>query len=328
MDFLKTALSPPDFSIGTFQGIPDSYDGRVVTKSFTSTQSMPILTDGLTTFIVQLPIPGIAYFYGQVNAGALLLKPVYYTDYTSLFPSSQETTNVTAFRYAGQAFEIIPLVNSMNWAGSVQVIRGQVELGLAATSPSAAGITLNGLTNLVNSVKPDAVHPFNMGCYCIARQTQHDFPFHQIYPATLSDEISIVGISGSTISTSMQASQPIVGCGSMEAIVYKLPSFTTANNNFTLRTWAFLEFQVNSTSSLYEYSHISPPLDAAALVLVKKAFNELMVCVPFYENDGFWEKVLRFIHRTSEALSYVPGPVGDVAYGVSTISEAISQLIV
>lgn len=327
MDFLKTALAPPDFSIGTFDGIPDSFDGRVVTKSWNSVQNMPTLTDNLPTYIVQLPIPGVAYLYGQLSVGALVLTPVYYTDFTSLFPSGYENTNVTNFRYAGQAFEIIPMNNAMTWSGSVQVFRGPVQITMSGSTASSAGLTLGGLSSLVNSAKPETVHPFNMGCFCIARQTQQDFPFHPIYPGTTETEISIYGSSGGAVNVTIAGSGSVVGCGSMEAIIYKLPTFTNASNIFTIRTWAFTEFQVNSNSSLYEYSHISPQHDALAMALVKRAFNELKVCVPFYENDGFWNKVLMFIKTATEALSYAPGPIGDLALGTNLAATAIEALV-
>lgn len=327
MDFLKTALSPPDFAIGTFDGIPDDYDGRVVTKSWSSIQSLPALTDGLPTYIVQLPVPGVAYFYGQVTAGALSLTPIYYSDVATLYPTGAETTNVTNFRFGGQAMEIIPTVNSMTWTGSVQVYRGSVDLAPSTVMISGAYsscLTVNGLASLVNSVRPDAVHPFNMGCFCVSRQTESDFPFHPVLPAVLTGELPFT--SGGSITVSFGGSTSFYGLGSTEAIIYKIPSYSAVGNAMTLRTWQFVEFQVNSNSLLYEYSHMSPPSDAYALALVKKAFRELNVCVPYYENEGMWAKVLEFIKRTSTLLSFVPGPVGAIATGTSMIAEAISAL--
>jgi hypothetical protein len=313
--------------VGTFQGIPDSYDGRVVTKTWNYTGSLPALTDGLPTYVVSLPVPGVAYFYGQVVGGALALTPVYYSDYQSLFPTGYESTNATNFRYAGQALEFIPTVNQMTWTGSVQVFRGPVELSTYAFSASAVALTLNGLSALVNSSKPDAVHPFNMGCFCVSRQTQHDFPFHQIHPSTLTSEVAVSVLSSGT-SVTLAGTTPISGCGSMEAIVYKIPSYSAAGNALTLRSWSLMELQVSSTSSLYEYSHISPAHDPVALSLVKKVYNEVQLCVPFYENEGLWSNIWSFIKQATAMLSFVPGPVGEVATGASLIAEAIDKLVV
>lgn len=322
------ALAPADFGVGTFQGIPDSYDGRVITKSWTYTAALPALTDGLPTYIVSAPIPGVAYLYGQVIAGALALTPVYYSDYTTIFPGGLEATNVTNFRYAGMAMEIIPTVNAMTWTGSVQVFRGPMELALFGSAAATVGLTLTGLAPLVESTKPDAVHPFNMGCFCVSRQTQHDFPFHPVYPGTITTEIAVSQKSGGAVTTSLAGATSVVGCGSMEVIVYKIPSYLATGNLLTLRCWAFTEMQVSSASALYEYAHISPPSDPVALAIVKRAYNEIQLCVPFYENDGLWSNVLAWIKNATELLSFVPGPVGEIATGASIVAEAISRLVV
>lgn len=328
MRFLKTALAPADFGTGTFDGIPDAYDGKVVTKSWTYTAALPALTDSLPTYIVQLPVPGVAYFYGQVNAGTLALTPVYYSDYSSLFPAGYETTNASAFRYSGMALEIIPTVNSYTWTGSVQVFRGPVELSASAVSTAAIAYRLSGLTALCNSSKPDAVHPFNMGCFCVSRQTQTDFPFHAVLTETLCSEIPSAPITGGSVAVNITGSATsFTGLGSMEAIIYKIPSYSQTGNALTLRTWAFMELQVTSASALYEYAHISPAHDPMAMALVKKAFVELQLCVPFYENDGMWDSVWTFIKRASELLSFVPGPVGELATGASFITKAIDAMV-
>lgn len=326
MDFLKTALAPPDFGTGTFTGIPDKYDGRVLTKSFTMTTTLPALTDGLPTYIVQMPVPGVSYFYGQVVAGVLTLTPVYYPDSTTLFPNGTEATNVTSFRYGGLAMEIIPTVNAMSWTGSVQVFRGVSSVSLSAGAATTS-LVIQGLSALISSSRPDTVHPFNMGCFCTSRQTETDFPFHPIYPATNLNEMGVGSTSGGSPTLAFNGVNSFVGLGSMESIVYKIPAYTLAGNALTLRTWAHVEFQVNSTSALYEYAHFSPAYDPVALALVKKAFVEMMLCVPFYENDGLWDKILSFIRRASSMLAFVPGPVGEIAAGTSMIAEAVSSLV-
>lgn len=325
MSFLKTALAPADFGTGTFTGIPDSFDGKVLCKSWNYTGSLPALTDGLPTYIVSLPIPGVAYLYGQVSAGAMFLHPVYYADVSSIFPTGYEATNVSDFRYAGMALEIIPTVNSYTWTGSVQVFRGPVKFSTQAVSATAISYDITGLAQLCNSSKPDAVHPFNMGCFCVSRQTEPEYPFHGVTPATIFNEVPISNNSSGN-SIGFNDVTTFTGFGSMEAIIYKIPSYSATGNGLTLRTWAFTEMKVTSSSALYEYAHISPPHDPAAIALVKRAFNELELCVPFYENDGMWQSVLNFIKRAAEVLSFVPGPVGEIATGTSIIAEAISAM--
>lgn len=330
MDFLKVALAAPDFGTGTFSGIPDAYDGRVITKSWTYTGSLPALTDGLDTFIVQAPVPGVAYFYGQVGAGNLVLNPVYYSDFLSVFPLAAESSNAQSFRYGGQAMEIIPTVNAMTWAGSVQVFRGEANLTLSGQAGSCS-LSIAGLSALINSKRPDAVHPFNLGCFCPSRQTQADFPFHPVNTNTVWDELYVATYSGSGAGITVSFAAGVtgfVGMGSMETIVYKIPGYNKTANSLTLRTWAYNEFQVSSSSSLYEYAHMSPMHDPFAMALVKKAYMELQLCVPFYENDGIWSKILSFIKTASGALSFVPGPMGEAAAGVGMIANALEVLTV
>jgi len=279
--------------------------------------------------VVQIPVPGVAYLYGEQvgGSGTVTLTPVYYSDFLTLFPAGGELTNVTQFRYAGQAMEIIPTVNAMTWTGSVQVYRGPMELSPVGASSTTIGLGLAGLAQVMNSSKPDAVHPFNMGCYCVSRQQQPDFPFHPVMPNTIFSEVPVYGVTGG-FSVTTTGSTAFTGLGSMEAIVYKIPNYTATGNLFTLRTWATMELAVASNSALYEYAHMSPAYDPYALALARKAYNEIQLCVPFYENDGLWSKILAFIRSTSAALSFVPGPAGEIALGVNTIAEAINTLVV
>lgn len=330
MDFLKAALAPPDFPVGTFQGIPDSYDGRVVTKSWNYVGSQPAFNAGYDLFIVQMPVPGVAYFWGNIASGGttLTLTPVYYADYLSLFPANNEAANVTAFRYGGQAMEIIPTVNAMTWTGSVHMYRGAIKLGTYGVTSSSIGYVLEGLEPMCNSAKPETVHPFNLGCYCASRQNEPDFPFHDITPATITSEIGVAhGTSGFAVAFAA-GTNAFMGMGSMDAIVYKIPAASALGNLFTIRTWAHTEMQVTSASSLYEYAHISPPLDPVALALAKRAFEEMQLCVPFYENDGLWGKILSFIKEASATLSFLPGPYGEVATGVGLIASAVSNMVI
>lgn len=297
----------------------------MVTKSWSLTTSLPSVTDGLPTYIVQLPIPGVAYLYGQILSGNLNLTPVYFSDYSTIFPANYETTSVTSFRYAGHAMEVVPTVNAMTWTGSVQIFRGPVTLSLTAISNAATAFVVDGLGSMINSGRPDAVHPFNLGCYCASRQVQPDFPFHQITPQTVFNEVPVSNQAGG-VTVAMPAGTSFPGLGSMEAIIFKIPSYSATGNAATLRFWAHTEFQVSSASFLYEFAHMSPTHDPLAMKLLKDAFKEMQLCVPYYENDGMWDRVLNFIRRAASLAAFIPGPIGEIGYGVKVASDAIYGL--
>lgn len=316
----------PDFRIGEFQGIPDEFDGAVVTKTATTTYNMPAFTASKDAYIIQLPVPGVAYFYGQITAGVLVLTPVLWSEGQTLFPVGFEGTNFSKFRFAGSALEVVPTVNAMTWAGSVQVWRGPVNLSMTTTVAPATVYNIVGLSELITSLKPEAVHPFNMGCYCNSRPTDLEFPWQPILTG-LSGASEVTFDSTSTISiTTSGWGINFVGLGAMEAVVYKIPNFSTTANAGVIRTWQALEFQVSSLSALYEYAHISPPHDPVALALLRRVLNEVDVCVPFYENDGVWSKVLAYIRKYASLLSHVPGEVGTIATGVSMVASGLEAI--
>jgi len=312
--------------MGEFQGIPDEYDGRVVTKTFTSVSNIPTFTPGGDAFIVFLPIPGYSYFYGSASAGTVTLSGIQSADYFSIFPDGLESTVVTSFRYAGAAMEIIPTVNAMSWTGSVQVFRGAVTLSIQALSASTMIYTIGGLSDLVYSQRPEAVHPFNMGCYCTTRPSTPNFEFSPVLTGTRTSEITVSSYSGAFSCSINGSPLAFTGLGNMEAIVYKIPAYNATGNLGTIRTWSNVEFQVPSSSLLYEYSRISPPEDKLALALARRAYVELQLCVPFYENDGTWEKIWGWAKKVSSYLQYVPGPVGEVAGGFSHLANILDNI--
>lgn len=325
--FLKATLSPPDAPVGEFVGIPDNYDGKVLCKTFTSVTSIPTFTAGRDAFLVSLPIPGYSYFYGESIAGVVALTGVQSDDFATLFPQNYETDNFAQFRFAGMGFEVIPTVNAMTWTGSVQVFRGPVTISQAPQSTTTSTTTIGGLAPLIYSSKPEAVHPFNMGCYCASRPSDVNFPMHPVLTGALNSEIAVspFGVA-KAVTIQGVAGQVIPGLGTMEAIVYKIPGYSATGNVGTIRTWANVEFTVSSASVYYEFARISPPEDQLALALARRAYTELMLCVPFYENDGTWERIWSWVKRAAGMMSFIPGPVGEIASGFSMAATGMDAL--
>lgn len=275
---------------------------------------------------MQLPIPGVAYFTGQLILGTVALTAVLYDEATVEFPVEHETNSYTKFRYGGNAIEIIPTVNAMTWTGSVQVYRGPVSLNVAPISASLAAYTLAGVGQILYSTKPDKIHPFNMGCYCVSRPTSTTYEFHDVLTSVAAAELlALPPATGLNWSISCP-SVNFAGLGDMEAVIYRIPNYSSTGNQFTIRSWSSIEYEVSSYSIYYPFARTSPAYDPMALALARRMFEELEVCVPFYENDGMWSRILAWIKQASSMGAYIPGPIGQIASGVGAVANGLELI--
>jgi hypothetical protein len=325
--FLKIATSPCDFSLGSanFMGIPDSYDGNVVTDTQTSCNSF-VPTSGVDNYIILIPTPGVAYWYGSRatgTTGAITWTAVTYDDALTLFPFGAEDSVVNAFRYASQAIEVVNLTNAMTWSGAVEIWKFPVKEAMATqeytdhlTNNTFLGVPfIEGLTS-TGSLRPDVVFPLKDGCFCPSfnldalhawTSVRTSFPYgdltiNQSY-AEATD--AIYGFNNIT-------NLNYVGLGFQEAVCIKLPA-TAASQNLMIRTWATLELQVPRTSILWNYSHFSPPADPNALALLHAFHKNFVGAVTSKENATFWENIMLWGKRLSGVFKHIPGPVGTIA---------------
>jgi len=332
-EYLKCALASPDFSVTAFSGIPDQYSGRVLTKRYETTMnlgSLPGLISGNDLFLYSSNVPGVAFFWSQRSAGSLSAMPwkaVVYPDTTTLLPTDFADTNVQAFRFASSQIEIVPLVNEMTWTGSIQVFRGTLNIieGNVPVVGAVGGTSLRYSLigdDIVNSVKPEAVCSFNEGAYSVARNTDSTYPFHPIRSTLKFNdffETSINASRGSFLQTTAEsASCP--GFGTSQTVMYKIPAWSATTNIGLLRAWACVEYQVNATSSLYDYSHMSPQHDPLALELYNEFVKSMPSCVPYKQNANFWKRFLDWVDRLGPAVSTAAG-------GIRTISNAVESLL-
>jgi hypothetical protein len=330
--FQKCTLAPADFTVNTgFQGIPDDYDGLTVSKAFKLINSFPTYTTGNDVYILQLPIPGVAYFYGQRTAGSagtITLSAVCYDDAASLFYPGKETDNVQAFRYASNVIEIIPTVNEMTWGGSIQVWKSRVSAGIGVDStalgtanPSLA--IIDGLGS-INSVKASSVFPFIDGCYVPAFNTESNYSWTPIIPnfpwADLNANIALAVPAGRDAVVTFGTGFPInyMGVGSFEGTFIKIPA-AIVGQTAVIRSWACVEFQVNPLSSLYDYAHMSPMCDPVALMMVKEFHKSLPAGVCWKDNASFWESFLLWSKRITSVGKLIPGPVGQLMGGFNSL---------
>jgi len=299
--YLKCSTSPNDFEMDAFTGIPDEYDGRVVVKRFSAVNTTPAPSATLDTYIVLLPTPGVAFWYGsRAGTAAITLVPVLYSDAATLFPVHSESSVVSAFRYASHVIEIVPTVNAMSWGGAIEVWKAPIRSSLSAQPMGEMFWEFDGF-QAINSSRPQSVLPFNNGIYTITAPIDPSIPFvaiaDDVAPSTiLPRPSSLVTLGGST---------NIVGLGNRESVIIKIPAGNLSNTAL-IRTWACLELAVSSESALYEYSHISPMHDPLALALLRKFVHSHPVAVPFYDNAGFWDTFLSWV-RTSVGPSLKMG---------------------
>jgi len=173
--FLKCAFAPPDFNTDPGKGIPDRFEGKVVTRKDVLTQSVSF-TAGRDTFILVTPTPGIAYWVADVPIGTFPIPgstgtpvvppttftPVPFPGFASLFgtDSSSRSDQVSSFRYASMNGGVYPTSNLMQFAGSITVWKvpiklSTVQLPVTTTPPTAALVhTLVGADGVL-AVGPD-----------------------------------------------------------------------------------------------------------------------------------------------------------------------------
>lgn len=307
-----------------FVGIPDEYNGKTLIKRYSSVQTISSigLSANLDTYILQLPTPGVAFWWAQGPGPTFTFVPVLYSDTTTLFPLGYENTNADGFRIASNTLEIIPTVNSMTWTGSIQVSKTTVYFKEGINPVDGLPrYTLGGLEAVLGT-KPTTILPFNCGAYAPSRPADVVNNFDAILSKVVNNNITISAPVGYTFNLGLGATQ-FLGCGSQEVSIFKVPTYSVAGNAGIIRTWSCVEYQVNAFSALYEYQSISPPHDPLAMQLATEFFNEHSSAVPYYENENFWSKVAEWIRRVSGTLSVLPGPYGNVAKGVNMISNAL-----
>jgi hypothetical protein len=213
----------------------------------------------------------------------------------------------------------------MTWQGNIQVYKGYIEQSSYSSSATAFETVLTGF-EICNSVKPGAVFPYNCGVYSVTAPADPIMPWVPIVFDTPYTNISPLSTNRSITFTNSGLNY--LGMGKHEVVLIKLPAVSTASvNSGILRTWACVEFQVNSNSILYDYSRISPPHDPLALELARRFIHENPSAVPFYDNDTFWQRVNAWIIKTTGVLRLIPGRVGAAAGAVNLLSHTIDPML-
>jgi hypothetical protein len=331
--YQKCTLAPADFSMTTdFQGIPDEYDGSTIAKQYRLVSALQTYTPGNDVYIVQLPTPGVAYWYGQRAGGStatLTLTPVNYDDAATLFPPGSETNNVEAFRYASNVIELVPTVNEMSWGGSIQVWKSRVSetMAIDITEVGAVYPTIMCIEGVgtVNAAKASAIFPFKDGCYVPAFNTEANFPWTPVRANVPWADINAnqlvafsAGSNDHSVAFATTSTVNYLGMGTFEATVIKIPAAVAAQTA-VIRSWACVEYQVNELSYLYDLAHMSPAHDPAALAMVKAFHKTLPAGVCWKDNATFWQEFVKWSKRITGVGKLLPGPVGTLMGGFNTL---------
>lgn len=323
MSYIKCVTSPNDFAVSRFAGIPDEYDGKVLVKQQAFTGALTLTTPTThDNYYVLAPIPDVAYLQGSCVPGSessIVWTAVQYADVSTLFPAASESEVVNAFRYASNAIEIVPTVNSMTWGGAVEVWK--TNIGMTVNIGTADVFAVEGLSGAIASVKPSSVMPFNHGCYSVTASTNSAFPFVPIMDGQAYSKLVFTNSTQSVTSAGN-----FLGFGNQETVIVKVP-LNAASNSALIRTWSCVEYQVNSSSLMWDFAHMSAPYDPVALKLAKEYMQSQPVAVPYFENANFWQNFLKWVSTISGALRVIPGPVGDVAGVAQLISKTASMYV-
>jgi hypothetical protein len=340
MSYLKCVTSPCDFVAGAtgFQGIPDAYDNRVIVDECRSVNGLPAYTPGYDLYIIQPPIPGVAYMWGQVAGGTrtqgtpIQFTPVLYSNVNSLYPSyGASMTVVDKFRVASNAIELVNTTNEMTWAGSIEAFKLDLSYDKAVdqfVDTSAHNQYLEvpvimGFSGLYTS-EPSYVNKISEGVYMTAFNQQSTYPFNPVVFDTSYTELSSnmsylpAGDTSAVVTFASVSPNIFPGFGSLETNVIRIPAIA-ASQSMRIRTWSCVEYNVPSTSILWHFTHLSPPEDLMALALLKEFHHSFPAAVTAAQNASFWENVRTWVGRVTKLGSHVPGAVGQISHLLNTL---------
>jgi len=338
LSFLKCAFAPPDFAYNMVAGVPDAFEGSSLVKKHRGVYPL-VVPSGRDRYMVLLPTPGYAYWYVDVLPGVAvaasdILIGVPYSDFDSMFdPLATSGTStddvVNKFRYISNHIEMVPTVNATSWTGSIQCWKAPItviERPLQSANTSDFK-SVSGLQALNASNANQYTAGFNLGVFAGAYSVASVMEFQSITSNTTyvpsSPGVGDFGVLGPR-NANNSAVKPFTGLdNNFEAVIIKISATgANANNSYLLKTWACVEYQVVTGTSLYEYMSVSP-CDPVAMKLYREIIKQLPIATTYADNDTFWERVLQIIRMVSGGLSFLPGPYGQIASGVNAATTLL-----
>jgi len=343
IDFLKCAFAPPDFNQDPGKGIPDSFEGKVLSRKDVNTSALSFAT-GNDYYLMVAPTPGIAYWIASVPVGSALpastvFTPVPYPSYTSMFGGDvkSRSNNVASFRYVSTCAGLYPTSNMMQYAGSIQVWKFKMDLVNEVLQTGTGGNTPQPCWTLTGTESATQVGPENYsdsfikGCYSQVVCNEPDFEFSPVLEnvVLVPSQPFLATDAGMAFSLGTAGGVNLTGWGHMDVLMIKVSVPTgTAVDSAMFKTWACVEYRPTVTSAFYQFAHDSPPHDPIALATYRKVAKDVPVAVPCSQNAGFWERVLKIIRGGLGMAAMIPGPIGITATGVSGLMDMVAGLSV
>jgi hypothetical protein len=341
--FLKCAFAPPDFGVDPGTGIPDSFQGKVLTikDGRTITLNCP---KGQNTWIMVAPTPGFSHFTATTNTGQVpsTWEGQAWANYESAFGPNgyNSTNNYEKYRYASQATELVCTNSALTASGSISAYRIPLQFGvegnyfLYSLDPNplfdiASQNTVMGLS-AINTMIPKESYTGHVlkGFYNYNYDESNNFTWQNFYSAqNYSSHPAAEHAGGQILMKPTDDNLRLLGIGNLNSTIIRV---TAGSEDISLivKTWYCLEVLPKPNSNVYQFSHESPALDPVALELYHKAKTRLPVGVPRSENSNFWNRTLSVFRGIVGFMSRIPGPTGLIAGGVNMLSEGIGALFI
>jgi hypothetical protein len=342
--FLKCAFASPDFSVDPGKGIPDQFHGRTLSIKDCQTTALSF-TANTDTYIVVAPIPGFAYFKAEVPIGTdpTVFTGVPFTTYLTNFGDGTDAqNNFSKFRYASIAAGLYPTSNMMQFSGSIQSWRVDLNLSDNMSSIYSTGTgtsgqggvvsrRIQGLTGVTTLAPRDNYSgSFINGAYTFGFDKTQDFEWQDFCSATAYATAYTQPATGAPtiVGKSLQApvSYRLTGLGNTNTIVYKVSTPPGAVNTSLIRVWNCIELQPDTNSNLFQFSGVSPPHDPLAIEAYSRMKMRFPVAMPAADNARFWETVVRVFKEVTGVGMLLPGPIGVISGGLNTAASAIHAL--
>jgi len=293
--FLKCAFAASSFSSDNNAGIPDSFSGKTIVKSHRITGSLS-MTSSVDAYILLLPTPGYAYWQAVVAAGtpptqSTVWTGVKFTDTDTIFPSALSTLNFTQFRMISNVIEIICVSNATQWSGSITAWKFPTTFNVVGQTTLNANQTnlyqVNGLQNA--TVPPGMCHTSaqDLGLYATCYHSSQEFIFKPILNNCFANRLDSDSYG--------YLNSEIFGFDhDMEGLCICIHNSTT---NFVAKSWQSVEYQVNMSSSLYDYAKISAPKDEKALKTYHEITKNFPICFISSDANRMWDYILKIFKK-------------------------------
>lgn len=340
--FVKTATSAPDFELTDIEGIPDNYNGPSVIKKDYMFETITA-TAGKATYIIITPTAGVSYYTPQLppNTGVPLVDSNvmvghYFADAADMFAgvsTSEEVANsdqLSKGRLMALSAELNCVNNSFNQYGTISAWKTPLSRTIAAIDHAGFNISDNlaitGGRGLVKVALDSQayVEPVRRGVYSVSMNREENFSFFPVLD-DINRDTDIEATFEGTEKLHFVGAAPVFDNG-FDTIIFRIDvPAGSVNQSFVLKIWKVWEYQPTFNSLLYNFSHLSPDIDNAALALYREMCRNLPTAVPDSENPDFWSTILQAVDTSTRLLSGIPGPIGAVASGVHSVSHLINQ---